>query len=172
MALPVTLCFLYVALQNDARVQSSVPEKLHSNRPKIPPFPPFPCTRPHPSLTLPAPPPPVPRPPFLPPPIPVPVPPAPPSVPSPPPPSLLAPPPLNLLPLPFPAPPLLRIGSSGGGGGGSNFSWDEEVLEKALKDMLVERAVLAIKHFWSETGGGPMANICYQTDAPTNMIST
>eukprot|EP00904_Undaria_pinnatifida_P005975 jgi/Undpi1/2507/HiC_scaffold_13.g05886.m1 len=44
-------------------------------------------------------------------------------------------------------------GSSGGGGGGSNFSWDEEVLEKALKDMLVERAVLAIKHFWSETGG-------------------
>ena len=117
-------------------------------------------------------PPPVPRPPFLPPPIPGPVPPAPPSVPSPPPPSLLAPPPLNLLPLPFPAPPLLRIGSSGGGGGGSNFSWDEEVLEKALKDMLVERAVLAIKHFWSETGGGPMANICYQTDAPTNMIST
>ena len=34
-----------------------------------------------------------------------------------------------------------------------SYSWDEGVLDKAVKDMLVERAEDTIRHFWNETGG-------------------
>eukprot|EP00752_Nemacystus_decipiens_P014568 g12974.t1 len=34
-----------------------------------------------------------------------------------------------------------------------SYSWEESVLDKAVKDMLVERAVDTIRHLWNETGG-------------------
>lgn len=34
-----------------------------------------------------------------------------------------------------------------------NFSWEEEILEKKVKDMLVDRALHTARFYWSETGG-------------------
>eukprot|EP00903_Cladosiphon_okamuranus_P018961 g17438.t1 len=34
-----------------------------------------------------------------------------------------------------------------------SYSWEESVLDKAVKDMLVERAVDTVRHLWNETGG-------------------
>lgn len=38
-------------------------------------------------------------------------------------------------------------------GNRGRFSWDEDVLDKTVKDMLVDRAVTTVRHYWSETGG-------------------
>lgn len=35
----------------------------------------------------------------------------------------------------------------------SPFSWDEEVLDQTVKDILVDRAIKTLRHYWSETGG-------------------
>lgn len=37
-----------------------------------------------------------------------------------------------------------------------SFSWDEDVLERRVKDLLTQRAVETARYYWSETGGGIM----------------
>ncbi|CAN0452493.1 unnamed protein product, partial [Ectocarpus sp. 12 AP-2014] len=45
------------------------------------------------------------------------------------------------------------ISMSGSSNGRESYSWDEDVLDRAVKDMLVDRAVETVRHLWNETGG-------------------
>ncbi|CAM9933718.1 unnamed protein product, partial [Ectocarpus sp. 13 AM-2016] len=45
------------------------------------------------------------------------------------------------------------ITMSGSSNGRESYSWDEDVLDRAVKDMLVDRAVETVRHLWNETGG-------------------